>query len=82
MFMQNPSVHLLQSQLTELIDSHSKSSELIQVLNKFGVVVSRDTMNCCIVAAVKTLQRTNSNHRPMKTIRALRLQQLIMLVKC
>ena len=71
-FMQNPSCHLLQSQLTELIDSHSRSSELIQVLNKFGVVVSRDTMSRCIVATVKNLtedkikSQANENHQSFK----------------
>ena len=40
MFMQNKSSHLLQSQPTELIDSHSRSSELVRIMNKFGVGVS------------------------------------------
>ena len=44
MFMQNKSSHLLQSQLTELIDSHSRSSELVRIMNKFGVGVPRDTI--------------------------------------
>ena len=34
MFMQNKSSHLLQSQLTGLIDSHSRSSELVRIMNK------------------------------------------------
>ena len=53
--MQNLSCHLLQSQLTELIDSHSRSSELVRVLNKFGFSVSHDTMSPSIVKAVKDL---------------------------
>ena len=57
MFMQNPSCHLLQSQLTELIDSHSGSSELVKVLDKFlfGVSVSCDTMSHSVIEAVKNL---------------------------
>ena len=55
MFMQNPSCHLLQSQLTELTDSHSRSSELVKVLNEFGVSVSHDTMSHSIIKAVKNL---------------------------
>ena len=42
MFMQNKSNHLLQSQPKELIDSHSRYSELVRIMNKFGVGVSRD----------------------------------------
>ena len=42
MFMQNKSSHLLQSQPTELIDSHSRYSELVRIMNKFGVGVSRE----------------------------------------
>ena len=42
MFMQNKSSHLLQSQLTELIDSHSRSSELVRIMNKFSVGMPRD----------------------------------------
>ena len=42
MFMQNKSSHLHQSQPTELIDSHSRYSELVRIMNKFGVGVSRD----------------------------------------
>ena len=52
MFMQNKSSHLLQSQPTELIDSHSRSSELVRIMNKFGVGVSRDTMSRDIVNAI------------------------------
>ena len=52
MFMQNKSSHLLQSQLTELIDSHSRSSELVRIMNKFGVGVPCDTMSCDIVKAI------------------------------
>ena len=52
MFMQNKSSHLLQSQLTELIDSHNRSSELVRIMNKFGVGVSRDTMSHEIVKAI------------------------------
>ena len=72
MFMQNQSCHLLQPQLTELIDSHSRSSEPIQFLTKFGVVVSRDTMSHCIVATVKNLtedkikSQANENHQSFK----------------
>ena len=81
MFMQNPSCHLLQSQLTELIDSHSRSSELIQVLNKFGVVVSRDTMSRCIVATVKNLTGDKIKSQANKNHQSFKLQQLIMLIK-
>ena len=72
MFMQNPSCHLLQSQLTELIDSHSRSSELVKVLNKFGVSVSRDTMSRSIIKAVKNLTedkiklQANQNYQSFK----------------
>ena len=52
MSMQNKSSHLLQSQLTELIDLHSRSSELVRIMNKFGVGVSRDTMSRDIVKAI------------------------------
>ena len=52
MFMQNKSSHLLQSQPTELIDSHIRSSELFRIMNKFGVGVSRDTMSRDIVKAI------------------------------
>ena len=51
MFMQNKSSHLLQSQLTEL-DSHSRSSELVRIMNKFGVGMPCDTMSCDIVKAI------------------------------
>ena len=72
MFMQNPSCHLLQSQLTELIDSHSRSSELVKVLNKFGFSVSRDTMSRSIIKAVKNLTedkiklQANQNYQSFK----------------
>ena len=52
MFMQNKSSHLHQSQLTELIDSHSRSSELVRIMNKFGVGMSHDTMSGDIVKAI------------------------------
>ena len=52
MFMQNKSSHLLHSQPTELIDSHSRSSELVRIMNKFGVGVSRDTMSRDSVKAI------------------------------
>ena len=45
MFMLNKSSHSLQSQLTELIDSHSRSSELVRIMNKFCVGLSRDTIS-------------------------------------
>ena len=60
------------SQLTELIDSYSRSSELIQVLNKFGVVVSRGTMSRCIAATVENLSedkiklQVHENHQSFK----------------
>ena len=73
MFMQNKYSHLLQSQLTELIDSHSRSSELVRIINKFGVGVSRDTMSRDIVKAIlnnlsdeKIRSELNSNHDSFK----------------
>ena len=73
MFMQNKSSHLLQSQLTELIDSHSRSSELVRIMNKFGVGVSRDTMSHDTVKAIlhnlsdeKIQSELNSNHDSFK----------------
>ena len=72
MFMQNKSSHLLQSQLTELIDSHSRSSELVRIMNKFGVGVSRDMMSRDIVKAINNLSdekipsELNSNHDSFK----------------
>ena len=70
--MQNKSSHLLQSQLTELIDSHSRPSELVRIMNKFGVGVSRDTMSRDIVKAINNLSdkkirsELNSNHDSFK----------------
>ena len=73
MFMQNKSSHLLQSQLTELIDSHSRYSELVRIMNKFGVGVSSDTMRRDIVKAIlntlsdeKIQSELNSNHDSFK----------------
>ena len=72
MFMQNKSSHLLQSQLTELIDSHSRSSGLVRILNKFGVGVSHDTVRHDIVKAINSLSdekirsELNSNHDSFK----------------
>ena len=73
MFMQNKYCHLLQSQLTELIDSHNRSSELVRIMNKFGVGVSRDTMSRDIVKAMlnnlsneKIRSELNSNHDSFK----------------
>ena len=72
MFMQNKSSHVLQSQLTEVIDSHSRSSELVRIMNKFGVGVSRDTMSRDIVKAISNLSdekirsEINSNHDSFK----------------
>ena len=73
MLKQNKSSHLLQSQLTELIDSHSRSSELVRIMNKFGVGVSRDTMSHDIVKAIlnnlsdeKIRSELNSNHDSFK----------------
>ena len=73
MLMQNKSSHLLQSQLTELIDSHSRSSELVRIMNKFGVGVSRDTMSHDIMKAIlnnlsneKIESELNSNHDSFK----------------
>ena len=63
MFMQNPSCHLLQSQHTELIDSHSRSRELVKVLSKFGVSVSHDTMSCFISKADKIKLQVNQNYQ-------------------
>ena len=74
MFMQNKSSHLLQSQLTELIDSHSRSSELVRIMNKFGVGVSRNTMSRDIVKAINNLSdekirsELNSNHDSFKVV--------------
>ena len=76
MFMQNKSSHLLQSQLTELIDSHSRSSELARIVNKFGVGVSRDAMSRDIVKAInnssdeKIQSELNSNHDSFKVATA------------
>ena len=73
MLMQNKSSHLLQSQLTELIDSHSRSSELVRIMNKFGVGMSRDTMSHDMVKAIlnnlsdeKIRSELNSNHDSFK----------------
>ena len=52
MFMQNKSSHLLQSQLTELIDSQSISSKLVTIMNNFSVDMSHDTMSREIVKAI------------------------------
>ena len=41
-----------ETQLTELIDSHSRSSELVRIMNKFGVGMPCDTMSCDIVKAI------------------------------
>ena len=73
MFMQNKSSHLLQSQLTELTDSHSRYSELVRIMNIFGVGVSSDTMSRAIVMAIlnnlsdeKIRSELNSNHDSFK----------------
>ena len=73
MFMQNKYSHLLQSQLTELIDSHSRSSELVRLMNKFGVGVSRDRMSRDIAKVIlnnlsdeKIRSELNSNHDSLK----------------
>ena len=73
MFMQNKSNRLLQSQLTELTDSHSRYSELVRIMNKFGVGVSSDTMSCDIVKAIlnnlsdeKIRSELSSNHDSFK----------------
>ena len=74
MLMQNKSSHLLQSQLTELIDSHSRSSDLVRIMNKFGVVVPLDTMSRDIVKAIfennlsdeKIRSELDSNHDSFK----------------
>ena len=72
MFMQNKSSHLLQSQLTELIDKHSRSRELVRTMNKFGAGVSHDTMSHDIVKAINNLSdekiqsELNSNHDSLK----------------
>ena len=51
MSMQNKASHLLQS----LIDSHSRFSEPVRIINKFGVGVSRDTMSRDTVKAINNL---------------------------
>ena len=73
MFMQFKSSHLLQSQLTELTDSHNRYSELVRIMNKFGVGVSSDTMSRDIVKAIlnnlsdeKFRSELNSNHDSFK----------------
>ena len=68
MFMQNKSSYLLQSQLTELIDSQSRSSELVRIMNKFSVDMSHDTMSREILKAINNLSdekirsELNSSH--------------------
>ena len=74
MFMQNKSSHLLQSQLTEVINSHSRSSELVRIINKFGVGVSHDTVSRDIVKAINNLSdekirsEPNSNHDSFQVV--------------
>ena len=74
MFMQDKSSHLLQSQLTEFIDSHSRSSELVRIMKQVCAGVSRDTMSRDIVKAINNLSdekirselNTCSNHDSFK----------------
>ena len=75
MFMLNKSSHLLQSQLTELIDSHSRYSELVRIMNKFSVGMSSDTMSHDIVKAIlnnlsdeKIRSELKSNHDSFKVV--------------
>ena len=56
MLMQNISSHLLLSQLEELVDSHSRSSELVRIMNKFCVGMSCDTMSRDIVKAINNFK--------------------------